>query len=32
MTAIDIKSDIHKRIDVIQDLKVLNEIYVLLEK
>ena len=32
MTTIDIKSDIHKRIDVIQDLKVLNEIYVLLEK
>lgn len=32
MTAIDIKSDIHKKIDVIQDLKILNEIYVLLEK
>jgi predicted transcriptional regulator len=32
MTAIDIKSDIHKKIDIIQDITILNEIYVLLEK
>ncbi|TAE38259.1 MAG: hypothetical protein EAZ70_03085 [Runella slithyformis] len=32
MTATDIKTDIHKKIDVLQDISVLNEIYALLDR